>query len=346
MLRILPLVLLSLPFSFVNAESISVRAKPLNELLEQSQYSAPASVIALNSPDIAAEISARVLSIPVRVGDGVKKGELLVRLDCDLPDSRLKAAQAQLRRIDAQIKYADVQLKRAKNLKRKQSISEETLDQRHSELATLNADRLAQKEQIRQAEIEVEHCRVYAPFDAVVVKRISQVGSMASPGSALLHLVQLDQVEVSADLNEFESHSLQQSSQMTFVYADKEYPLTLRRILPLIDEQTRTQELRLVFSQDDTLSSHSSQEYAPIGAAGRVKWQGWQKKLPSDYLEQRDNQLGIFILNNSQAVFYPIPAAQIGKAVGVELADEQLVVTEGRQRLQDGDSIILIKEND
>jgi len=290
----------------------------------------------LNTPNIAAEINARIESIPVRIGDRVKRGDVLVRMDCRLPQSRLKGSKAQLQRIDAQIKYADVQLRRATNLKRKQSISEETLDQRRSELSTLNAERLNQKEQIRQAEIDVERCNVIAPFDAIVFKRIAQVGSLANPGSGLVNLVQLDEVEVSARLNELESDSLGRATGIAFSYAKKEYPLTIRRLLPIVDENTRTQEVRLLFSQEN----------APIGAAGRVQWQGKIKKLSSDYLERRDNLLGIFLAQNAKAKFYPIADAQVGQDIIVDLNDEQLIVIEGRQRLRDGDSIVLIKETD
>jgi len=335
MKRIPLLLLLSLLFSLSYADAISVRAKPLYDLLQHSVFSAPATVYSLNTPNIAAEINARIESIPVRIGDRVNKGDVLVRMDCRLPRSRLKANKAQLQRIDAQIKYADVQLRRAKNLKRKQSISDETLDQRRSELSTLNAERLSQQQQIRQAEIEVERCKVFAPFDALVFKRIAQEGSLASPGAGLLNLVQLDEVEVSARLNVLESASIQEASNVTFSYAKKEYPLKIARMLPVIDEKTRTQEVRLLFSQAN----------APIGAAGRVKWHGMDKKLSSDYLQSRNNQLGVFLPENGKAKFHPIAGAQVGQAIVVELNDVQLIVTEGRQRLQNGDSIVLVEEN-
>jgi len=336
MTRISFLVLFSFLFSQLYADAISVRVRPLSDLLQHSVFSAPATVYSVNTPDIAAEISARIESISVRVGDQVKKGDVLVRMDCRLPQSRLKANKALLQRLDAQIQYADVQLRRARNLKRKQSISDETLDQRRSELSTLKADRLSQQEQILQAKIEVERCKVVAPFDALVFKRIAQEGSLANQGSGLLNLVQLDEVEVSARLNGLESDSLGRASGIMFSYANKGYPLTIRRLLPIVDETTRTQEVRLLFS-------HAK---APIGAAGRVQWQGKTKKLSSDYLEHRDNHLGIFLTQNSKAKFYPIADAQVGQDITVDLNDDQLIITEGRQRLREGDSIVLIKEQD
>ena len=335
MKRLLSLLLL-LFAKTVWSEDIPVRVQPLHELLRQSEFSAPASVKPLNAPSLAAEISGRIAKIPVRVGELVKSGDPLVELDCRYYQSRLKAANAGLQSIDAQLTFADAQLKRAKDLKAKRSISDEVLDQRRSELLGARADRQTQQELIRQTEIDVDRCSIHAPFDAVVTERLAQVGGLASPGSALLNLIQLDDLEISAELRGSEASSLQQAPSIHFEYAGMNYELNLLHILPVIDERTRTQQARLNFTR----------ETAPAGASGRLIWRGKADELPADYLVRRDGALGIFLVEDSLAQFHKLDNAREGQPVRLNLGNDRLLITEGRQRLQHGDAVTILQQGD
>jgi RND family efflux transporter MFP subunit len=336
MKRLLSLLLLMVLSASSWAESIPVRVQPLSELLRQPEFSAPASVKPLNAPSLAAEISARVETIPVRVGDQVKKDDLLAGLDCRYHQSKLHAARAGLQRIEAQLQFAKAQLKRAEDLKTKRSISDEILDQRRSELLGARADRLSQQQLIRQMEIDVERCTITAPFDAVITERLAQVGGLASPGTPLLNLIQLEDLEVSAELRGSEATSLQQAQSIGFDYAGMRYELHLRHILPVVDERTRTQQARLTFAR----------ESAPAGAAGRLVWQGTTDELPTDYLVRRNDSLGIFLLEGERARFHALTNAREGQPVRLKLTGDRLLITDGRQRLQDGDPINVLNESD
>jgi RND family efflux transporter MFP subunit len=327
------LLLLLFP-QLIKADGIPVRTEPLANLLRPPVYSAPASVKPLNAPSLAAEISAQIESIPVRAGDRVERGDLLVRLDCSYHESVLAAARAGLQRINAQLEFARDQLRRAEDLKSKRSISEELLDQRDTELRTAEADRLNQQQQIRQAEINVQHCTVTAPFEAVVTERLAQVGGLANPGTPLITLLQLDELEVSAQLRGSETESLSQAHSALFRHRSVDFPLKLRRTLPQIDERTRTQEVRLIFPK----------QTAPAGAAGRLIWQGPTEELAADYLVRRDGKLGIFLAYDNSAHFHPLPQAREGQPALLHLEPRLLLITEGRQRLQHGDSIAILKD--
>jgi multidrug efflux pump subunit AcrA (membrane-fusion protein) len=202
------------------------------------------------------------------------------------------------------------------------------------ELLGARADRMSQQEMIRQAQIDVQRCTVTAPFDAVVTERLAQVGGLASPGTPLLNLVQLDDLEVSAELRGSEANSLRQAQACYFDYAGTSHPLKLRQILPVIDERTRTQQARLRFTQ----------ESVPAGAAGRLVWLGLANELAADYLVRRDGRLGIFLEQAGLARFHVLADAREGQPVHLQLAPETRLITDGRQRLQDGDPVIILQE--
>lgn len=71
-----------------------VRTQTLAESAIYPESAAPAVVVSLNDAPIAAQIEALVVDVPVRVGDTVKAGAILVKLACrdfELEQSRLKA---------------------------------------------------------------------------------------------------------------------------------------------------------------------------------------------------------------------------------------------------------------
>lgn len=312
-----------------HAEAISVRTVRLGDVLAIPEFSAPATVVARNAPSLAAEIAARVEDISVKVGDGVTADDLLVRLDCRRYESLLTARQAAVDRARAQQSFAEQQLQRARNLQRKKSISEELLDQRRTDLATAEADLLASEQELRLAEIDVGHCDVRAPVDAVVTERTTSVGSYANVGTVLLKLLEVEGQEVSVDLRHDQADGLQSAHSVVFANDGTDHPVTLRTLLPRVDPVARTREARLVFKG----------EAAVAGTPGRIVWYGARSMLPSDYLVRRDGRLGVFVLDADRARFIEIPDAQDGRPAVLQLAPETLLISEGRQRLVDNDLV-------
>jgi RND family efflux transporter MFP subunit len=309
--------------------AVPVTTQSLGQVLEHPEFDAPATVTALNTPELKAEITARINRIAARVGDRLSKGELLVELDCRLYASRLAGAQSGLQELEARRRFAASQLARTRDLKAKRSVSDEAVEQRQSELDSLIAQQIGQRQVIRQAELDVEHCQIRSPFAAVVTQRLAHEGGLATSGTPVLRLVELDRAEVSADLRESELISLSDAAGSTFEYAGKRYPTRMRRVLPVVAERNRTRVVRLTFSAAG----------APIGAAGRLIWRGRERLLPAEYLVRSAGRLGIFLLEQGAARFHPLPVAVAGRPTAVDLADDVRLIIEGRERLSDGEAV-------
>lgn len=315
--------------SSVLAAPVSVRTLPLGELLDVPMYSAPATVVARNQPQIAAEIDARVIAFPVQVGDRLSANDTLARLDCRSHDSRLAVARAELKITLARQSHASEQLRRARDLKKNKSISDELLDQRRTELEASQAEVTARQEAVKQAAIDVGHCDIQAPFDAVVMERLVSVGTYVSRGKAIVSILETGGQEVSAYLRESEITRLREAEDLLFEATAGRFPVTLRTLLPAMNTVTRTREVRLVFDDKTALP----------GTAGRLVWHGRRLLLPADYLVRRGDGLGIFILREDRAHFVAIPQAQEGQPSLVELPPETRLITDGRQRLVDGQEV-------
>ncbi|HPE81711.1 MAG TPA: efflux RND transporter periplasmic adaptor subunit [Gammaproteobacteria bacterium] len=312
------------------ADPVPVRTTRLADLLEVPQYSAPATVMPHNTPRLAAEIDARIIEVAVEVGDPVLRGQLLVRLDCRHSDSVLAAARAALERTKAQQQFAADQLTRARNLKKNKSISEELLDQRRTDLVVAEADRQSAEEAVRQAAIDAGHCEIKAPFDAVVTERLASTGGFANRGTVIVGLIEASGQEVSAALRHEQIAGLQAAESISFDANGDHYPVSVRAWLPLADTASRTREVRLAFTASSAIA----------GTAGRITWTGPRQLLPADYLVRRDGRLGLFLLEGDRARFVALPEAEDGRPARVTLDPESLLITDGRQRLSDGDEVL------
>lgn len=325
------LLSLSLSLPCTAADPVNVRSVTLDQVLKTPVYSAPATVVARNQPRLAAEIDARIVELPVAVGDQVEAGDTLARLDCRSYESILAAARAALTRTRAQQRFAQQQLTRARNLTKKKSISEELLDQRRTDLAVAAAENTASEEALRRAEIDVENCVLRAPFDAVVTDRLGNVGGFANRGTPVIGLLEIAGQEVSTALRHDQMAGVRNAAMLVFESNGRRHPVSLRALLPNADPVARTREARLVFDGEPPVA----------GTAGRVVWQGKRALLPADYLVRRGDTLGVFVLEEERARFIALPEAQDGRPTLVALPPATQLISDGRQALNDGDPVRL-----
>lgn len=308
-----------------------VRVRPLSELLSPVELSAPAEVVSANRSRISARIEARIKAIPVDVGASVKRGQVIVELDCADHELARSRAEAELQNARAQLQRARQQLARSESLAPKQLLSEDLLEQRRAEKEAAEAAMRRARAELDQAELSVGRCRIRSPFDGAVTERLAAVGELARPGTPLLEIVDLHSVEVAAQVFPAEQVHLDTSPQTSFSFLDEEYAVQLERSVPVIDPVSRTREVRLSFTGRP----------APVGASGRLVWHGNNPGIPASLLVRRDEALGIFIARGGKAAFHALPGAQEGRPAMVVLPPDTPVVTDGRQGLRDGDPLAI-----
>jgi len=316
------------------AGPIAVSAKPLGKLLIDSELRAPATVISANRAVVTSQVAAIIDAVLKDVGDEVKKGDLLIRLDNDNARYTLAQARAALAAIEAQIVDAKSRVSKAEELLDKNFISDEELITRQANLAVLEANRQGQLVAISAAETELSRTRIIAPFDAAIVDRQAQVGSYAQPGTPLITLVQTDRREVDVELDPRYAAELPRVNKFRFVSQEREWPVSLLRLSSVIDTSSRVIRGRFEFTG----------EAAPIGASGQLVWQESSGLVPVDLIVQRGDQLGVFVAASDTAQFVAIPSAQQGRPATVDLSADALIIFRGHTQLQHGDAIQVTRE--
>ena len=309
--------------------AVHVTTAQLKEQTFFPQLSAPATTLSLNESRISAETSGRILALKPRVGDQIKVGDTLAELDCRDNTVHQKQAEAALQAAAARVTLAERQFTRSQSLRKAKNISEELYNQREADVATSRADLLAQRAQLDEAKLNVERCILQAPFDAVVLERLTSEGEWISPGQGVVRLLDNQQLEVSAQIPVDLTESLTHASGIMFEDNHGQYPLQLRILLPVVETRGRNREARLLFPGDTALP----------GSSGRILWQDPQPHLPADLPVRRNGIIGIFKPNGGTAEFIPLDNALEGQPVAIDLPAGTEIIIEGRRNLDDGDSI-------
>lgn len=307
-----------------------VSARPLSTIAVYPERSAQAEVVSQNDSRLSAQIAAKIVSIPVQVGQVVKRGAVVAQLDCRDFQIAAQRARAQLDAAAARLQLSEMQVKRARELSQSGFLSKDALDARATELKVTQAEHASAAAQHAAAQREVGKCTLHAPFPAVVQARPGKVGELAAPGTPIVALVDISQLEVAADIQQKDSASLQAAQDIQFESQGQHHALRLLRISPAVSLQSRSREARFAFT---------GQAAAP-GLSGRVRWRDGQAHLPPVYLVSRNNQLGMFVVKDGRARFVPLPDAQEGRPAPAPFAADTLVVTAGHLELREGQAVI------
>ena len=106
-----------------------------------------------------------------------------------------------MRRATARLVLADRELARAQALKRDDFGTAQNVDQRTADLRAAQASVDDAKAQIRDAQFDIEHCRIMAPFTGRIGTHLVSVGNLiagsraaTSPTTLLATLVSLDPI--------------------------------------------------------------------------------------------------------------------------------------------------------
>ena len=154
------------------------------------------------------EINGRIEELPVDIGDKVKKGDLLVRLD----DRDLQIERSQrLIEIDGarlQLQRAGRNFGRYKKLLGEELVSQESFDDIKTDydLATNSLDRAEQT--LRLVDDKLRKTRLMAPFDCTVLTRPVSLGQTVSgsagfnSGTEIMSIANLNDMVVNAHINQ------------------------------------------------------------------------------------------------------------------------------------------------
>ncbi len=143
-------------------------------------------LVSQNSPSLAAEIDARVVEVLVEEGDAVKTDQALVLLDTTKTELARREAVADIERLKVSIANEQRRVNRYRDLKTRDMMPQERLDDAEAQLAVNQASLQAAEARLAVAEDRLERTRLQSPFDGVVETRHVSVGDFATVGKPMI----------------------------------------------------------------------------------------------------------------------------------------------------------------
>lgn len=164
---------------------------------------------AVEQGDIRAQVGGTLTEIHFTDGQIVQKGDLLFVIDPTPYEIKLDQADATLESAKARLALANNELARAQDLRRTNAGSQQNVDQKVSEQLAAQAALSSANADVRDAQFDLDHCRVVAPFTGQIGKHLISVGNLVAGsrtgGNAITllgTLVSIDPIYVNFDMSE------------------------------------------------------------------------------------------------------------------------------------------------
>ena len=234
-------------------------------------YAAEALVEAVKQSTVAAQISGRIVEVLFDVGDTVKKGQVLVRIDESEARQAVAGSEALVAQARANLQNARLHFERSKQLLAQKFISQAAVDKAQTDFKAAEAQLAAALASAGQAATTKGFTAVTAPYSGVVAARHIELGEMASPGKALLTGFDPKDLRVVASIPQYKLADVRRASraQVEFPSLNK-CPKGLRSttsdetgscgvvwtvakavtLLPAADARTHTTRVRLDLPED------------------------------------------------------------------------------------------------
>jgi len=148
----------------------------------RDQFRAVGTIESDEDVQIVSELDGTLRSMPFAEGQPVRKGDLIAQID----DRELKP---EAERTEAQRELAEANYTRSQKLADQQAISQSELDDSKSAFRVADAAATV-------AKVRLEKSRIRAPFDGVVGRRLTTVGSWVRAGDPIAHVARLSTLRV------------------------------------------------------------------------------------------------------------------------------------------------------
>ena len=201
--------------------SIEVDTAKANEITIVETVSATGKIQPEIEVKISSQVSGEIIDLPIKEGQIVKKGDLLVRINPDLYTSGLNRSisnysgtKSGLNQADASFKEAQASYQRNKTLYEKGIISKSEWERAIASFEVAKANKQTAYFNVQSASASVKEAKdnlgrttIYSPNDGTISKLSVELGerilgTQQMAGTELLRVANLNNMEVEVDVNE------------------------------------------------------------------------------------------------------------------------------------------------
>lgn len=310
-------------------DPIPVEAVKIGRRSIAASYTGTAPLEARGESQVVAKTSGVALQVLGEVGQQVRAGQVLVRLDSARAVLQAAQSEAQLRKLEANYR-------RSQQLFEQQLFSANDLDQLRFDLENARAvNRLAQ--------LELSYANVVAPISGVIAERSIKAGNFVQLNSPIFRIVDVSRLEATLNVPERELATLKAGLPVQLqvdALPGRNFEGRVDRVSPVIDSGSGTFRVICAFDSGGALQP---------GMFGRVRIdydsRADAQVIPRAALLDDEGAPAVFTVRDGKAVRTPLKLGYFdGEWVEVRggLKPDDRVVTAGKVALRDGIEVKVI----
>lgn len=309
---------------------------------------------------IAPKVSGRIVVITRRIGDWVKAGEVIARIDdaeyqqgVIEADANLKIAEASRTESRILFELAKQEKQRVESLQAKGIASPSELDAAVSNYSAQESRYQLAEAQVEQrqaalnsAQIRLSYTRLTASKKGFIGERFVDEGALLAPNSPVVSVIGIDSVIVKTFVVERDYGYIKTGQQAT-VTVDA-FPLQrftgiVSRVAPMLQEDSRVAQMEVEIANDSLFLKPGMFVRIEVVIAEKDTTQ----KVPSKAIVNHKGVLGVFVVSGDEPVarYFPVKTGIVTPSY-TEILSPQLtglLVTLGQHLLDDGSPVILPK---
>lgn len=213
----------------------------------QLTVEASGTVEAISSIEIKSKASGEILFLGAEIGDFIKKGEVLARIDQRTPKNNLEQASADLDVAKVRLANAESQFLRSEKLHKEGSISDKAFEDAQEAFSSAKSQYVRSNVFLENAKISLDDTLVRSPIDGTIISRAAEVGQViTSPTSAvgggtlLMEMADLNKVRVRALIDEIDIGKINIGQEVTLrvsAYRDRKFTGVVSKVEPQAKEE-------------------------------------------------------------------------------------------------------------
>lgn len=314
----------------VISPALPVKVVPVVRRRLETSLVRTGTILASNDVEVVSETVGRVLAVPADVGDRLRAGSVLARIDDELKLAAFKAAEVALE-------------KAGRDLARFETL----VEQKSATSAELEGVRLAHKAaeaQYMAARRQYQDCEIKSPIAGVVAARYINVGSTVAPGTPVANVVDLSRLKIVLTVSEKEAYALKAGEAVDVavdVYPGAPFPAVIRSIGAKADDgHSFPVEVALANSEERPLRAGLFARVRLGAGTGREVL-----AIPRTALVGSVREPSVFVLDGGTARLRPIVlGGEDGETLEVRegLKENDRIVVEGQNNLKDGATVTIV----
>ncbi|MCC6988036.1 MAG: efflux RND transporter periplasmic adaptor subunit, partial [Acidobacteria bacterium] len=316
------------------------------------------NLIGAQTVDVVPRTAGRLVSMNVKLGDRVSRGQTLARIEDQEINEQVKqaeasfeVAQATIRQREADLKFSVVNFERSQNLFQRQLLPRQSLDDAEARQAASSAQLDLARAQLSQTQARLDELRIakgntniVSPVNGFVGKRNMDVGAWASQQSPVASVVDISSVRLVANVVEKDLRLVNAGDPARVTvdaFPGETFSGRIARVAPVLDPATRTAEIEIEVPNADFRLKPGMYARMSVTIESRRDTTLVPKVAVVDYEGTR----GVFTMNaDNKATFQPIEIGiEDGDRVEVRagITGTDTVVTSGASALRNNDTLIV-----